>query len=660
MISLYYNRKIGRYMRQLIFVFSRVILWMFFVSIGVWLFPLQSYAADQEKDFYDMNLKELVKVKMSVASKRQEQPHEAPGIVNIITNEEILLYGGKSLYEVLSRLPDTFGIVSPALRDNSMGIRGQTSRIDNHTLLLIDNRPFRESYSGGINQQIYRAFPIDIIDRIEIIRGPGSVLYGSNAFAGVINIVTKKGKRDSGTKLSSSYGSDQTWQVNGANYSHSGDLSTTCGVKIYQSDGFKVKGFDSNGVYGQGKFGHKTNGVFIGGEYKDFTLTAFRAESNEDSFAPSTTWPIGKYDKDSTLINMGYKKQVNESLKIEFDAEYLGFNQDYIDKLILVDNDDLILDLMADWEISDKISMQFGYTFYRIDGEFVSYGSSANYEYDTNSSYVQLDYRLGQGSKIVIGVQLDKVEKVKSNYSPRVGIIHQFNDDWGTKLLFAKAFRAASAFEKFLNIPGVLVGDPNLLPEKIRTSEWQLFYRSKNNQSAITVFQSKITKIIDNDPITHIYTNQIHVDSEGVTLETKQQLPANIELMSSLSYQETDSKDRRNFFGAPKMLFKLGVSYKTENFDIGLFNSNIGKRYPHPSSIERNPKAKRYNLLTLNSNFYLKNIFPKLGLEDSVFSVYGYNLLNEKIHGIAVIGGITNTMPVDSGRSIHGTISFSF
>lgn len=77
--------------------------------------------------------------------------------------------------------------------DNAVSIRGDLlTQNDNHRLVLINGRPFRDVLESGLNSSIYLAFPVDAIDHIEIIRGPGSVLYGSNAYTGVINVVTKR------------------------------------------------------------------------------------------------------------------------------------------------------------------------------------------------------------------------------------------------------------------------------------------------------------------------------------------------------------------------------------------------------------------------------------------------------------------------------------
>ena len=86
-------------------------------------------------------------------------------------------------------------VVAPA--HNVPAVRGDLpTHTNNHTLLLINGRPVRESNSGGWNFPVYMAYPIDMIERIEFVRGPGSVLYGTNAYTGVINVITKEGRNE--------------------------------------------------------------------------------------------------------------------------------------------------------------------------------------------------------------------------------------------------------------------------------------------------------------------------------------------------------------------------------------------------------------------------------------------------------------------------------
>src|SRR5205085_1330753 len=104
--------------------------------------------------------------------------------------------------------PSTQMMSSHLLPQAKVSIRGlMTSHSDNHVLVLINGRPFRDALGYYSNVAVYTAFPVDLIERIEIVRGPGSVLYGSGAVAGVINIVTREPAKPMSVSVSGGGGS---------------------------------------------------------------------------------------------------------------------------------------------------------------------------------------------------------------------------------------------------------------------------------------------------------------------------------------------------------------------------------------------------------------------------------------------------------------------
>jgi outer membrane receptor for ferrienterochelin and colicins len=182
------------------------------------VFSVQVVAA-QSFDSPDPSIQEMLKLdieelSVSVASKRNESISEAPGIITVITAEEIEKFGGNNLGDVLSRLPNTYRYATTQLRDNSTAIRGQQINFsDNKSLILLNGRPMRDSLTGGHNMAFYRAIPLEIIERIEMVRGPGSVLYGTNASAGAINVITKNPEEYHANQISGGYGIDNTSQA---------------------------------------------------------------------------------------------------------------------------------------------------------------------------------------------------------------------------------------------------------------------------------------------------------------------------------------------------------------------------------------------------------------------------------------------------------------
>ncbi len=183
---------------------ASILMLLIFFSICSQLFAEQT-AAGKQNDLFDMSLKELMDVEVgtvTTASKYEQKTTEAPSSVTIITAEEIELYGWRTLADVLRSVKGFYTSYDRAYEH--LGVRGfclpgdENSRV----LILLDGFRMNENVRGhsGIGEDFL--LDVDLIDRIEIVRGPGSSLYGANAIFGVINIITKKGKDIDGFEIS--------------------------------------------------------------------------------------------------------------------------------------------------------------------------------------------------------------------------------------------------------------------------------------------------------------------------------------------------------------------------------------------------------------------------------------------------------------------------
>ena len=130
-------------------------------------------------EMLDISFSDLLEMDVSVASKSLESINDATGIITVISKKEIEGYASNNLGDILNRITGVIKLSANVFENNELAFRGQTfTPYDNHTLILLNGRPIRDPNSGGLNSTIYTSFPISIIDHIEIIRGPGSVLFG--------------------------------------------------------------------------------------------------------------------------------------------------------------------------------------------------------------------------------------------------------------------------------------------------------------------------------------------------------------------------------------------------------------------------------------------------------------------------------------------------
>lgn len=149
--------------------------------------------AEEEEDYSDLSLADLLDIPVTTASKTEQSADMAPGIISVITKDDIRASGARSLGDVLNMVP---GITVGRSLQNGFNItlyfRGSYSLNGEDVLILKDGKRMNDAYTGG-GTTFIPDFPVGNIKQIEIIRGPGSALYGANAFVGVVNIITEQG-----------------------------------------------------------------------------------------------------------------------------------------------------------------------------------------------------------------------------------------------------------------------------------------------------------------------------------------------------------------------------------------------------------------------------------------------------------------------------------
>ncbi len=171
---------------------------------AIFAFPCRAQTNNADIEFFEfekLTLEESINIKTSVTTKSAVSARNAPGIVTIITREEIQNIGARDLFDILRLVPGfEFGLdIQGIIGIGSRGIWGQEGKI----LVLLDGQPYNDlGYAGT---QIDR-IPVEHIERMEVIRGPGSVVYGGNAELAVISIITRGSNEKKGLQTTGLYG----------------------------------------------------------------------------------------------------------------------------------------------------------------------------------------------------------------------------------------------------------------------------------------------------------------------------------------------------------------------------------------------------------------------------------------------------------------------
>lgn len=179
-----------------------------------------SAAAQEEVSPADMDLEQLLEVQVAVATGFAQPLTQAPAVASVITAEEIEEMGATDLDEVLETVPGLHvGLSTARGLDPVYGIRGIQASTSSQVLILVNGVPITQLLNGG--PLLGFQLPVTAIARVEVIRGPGSAVNGADAFAGVINVITKAAADLDGTEAglrAGSFGTRELWLTHGATY----------------------------------------------------------------------------------------------------------------------------------------------------------------------------------------------------------------------------------------------------------------------------------------------------------------------------------------------------------------------------------------------------------------------------------------------------------
>jgi len=277
---------------------------------------------NDDVDLRGLTIEELLEVEIEVASKRARPLRISPGIVTVLDRDEILASGARDLIDLLRTLP-AFGFAADVEGVVGIGVRGVWAH-EGKVLLLLDGQEMNERMFSTI--PFGRHFPIEQIERIEVMRGPGSVIHGGYAELAVINVITasatgaREGARVAGRVGSMDSASEQSIDLS-AHRSWGGNLELSAGISA---------------------------------------LRGLRSDRTYTDFAGSSFAMAGRSDLQPTLVNIGLRWR---ELRLRAIHDHYRTETRDGDDLVLpradrMDFDTTILDAQLDLELSDGLRLQ--------------------------------------------------------------------------------------------------------------------------------------------------------------------------------------------------------------------------------------------------------------------------------------------------------------
>ena len=479
----------------------------------------QSYSIKENIDYlHTLSLSELLSTQVVSSTKTKFSLNEAPSIITVYTDEDIRTLGVDTLSDVLWTVAGV-QVQESANNRKVVWFRGVQHEFDNKLALYIDGVPFRDMFGGF---RIDNEIPLEAVKRIEIIRGPGSALYGANAFSGVISIFTYKPGEHEGKKVKLSYGEDQTKtayfyvdeKVLGGHISLEG--------KFYDSDGQK-RLYDKTGVTNPRRASQslkymRLKTLLPGNEWQfNVSVNHFDNERIDkqyyrenmrhyESIQASVDYNH-RFTEGSGIHAVAYYTQADrEEPEYKYKLSYgvrdeLYSSKNFIDNTklsginITLDHQANKHSLVGGIEIQQE-ELKDSYYIQNMTGEIKSFVINPLYQnhFTTKrySLFLQDTYKFNDNTSLTAGIRYDKLDVFDNQLTWRLGLVHQLNKKWFTKLLFGTAYRAPSLLE-YVRAP---IDKPLPRVETMKTIEAQLGWQDRKARYTLTAFRNEYKDFI--------------------------------------------------------------------------------------------------------------------------------------------------------------------
>ncbi|MDC3191882.1 TonB-dependent receptor [Pseudoalteromonas elyakovii] len=516
--------------------------------------PLVANATD-EQDLFSLSFEDLLNVQVDIASKTSETLSSVPSTMSLFSRKQIQALGVDNAYEVMNFVPgmqstrgDWVGAVP---KDHARGVYLDSGNV----LVMINGERVNESSFGKAS--VYMPYiPIEIIEKIEFIRGPGSALYGSNAFLGVMNIVTSKERN-----------ALQLVVGNNGRYGATGQFNTSLSddTALFASFSYDQKDGES---YPQGvKDPLEALYLEAGVDYKKLQLRARYNETSLDEFLNLAGYSTqNQHTSDNTFVGVKYNWINNDKLKLDSSYSYSKHN---ISSAGLIAAFDDIPDFLLGpaWQTTDsKFETELSYQFENqwqlaagieyaeakqveagvrtnyyddesmlviIDPAYYQQGivtvmdfpefASLKYTFETYSAYGQLKIPYSDALTLFVGARYDDVKDIDSKLSPRLAGVYVINPEHTVKVQYGESFRTPVTNELFSN-DDVTVGNPSLRSESVKTTELVWHYQTSELQANAVLFYNELNDFINIEPTQSndalfTFTNSFNTQNSGIELD---------------------------------------------------------------------------------------------------------------------------------------------
>ncbi len=645
--------------------------WILLLSFSI---PLGAVAQTD----LDSTLEDLLDIKSSIAAKREMTPRESPGILTLVTREDIVRSGARDLAEILTLFVPGFNFASDVenvVGLNVRGIWGDEGRV----LLLMDGMEMHEELFG--TTQFGNHYPAEIIEKVEVIRGPGSVIYGGNAQIGVVNVVTRAAdhpqmvvaERYSGLESSASH-NNFTAGIGQNHETFKYDIMATTGHGNRSQ--FKYTDTNLNEYDTKDKIHLDPTIVNFGLTYGDFSARGIFDRYNTTHLQLHSVFPPGTQPYEESFENHSfqaqYKGKVSDTLTIT--PRYL-YRETYpyrvnADSALSKYSERSLLGVTGDYRMTDEFGLLGGVEWSTVKIKMKeNWAAEPPFNYGKKElsdefvvAFAESNLKTEIGN-LTAGARFEKPNNYRSALVPRLSLTRAW-EHWHYKAMVSQSYRAPGYI-----LPNRTVTQEDELKSEVATN-YEFEVGHKFNENLFMVFN--FFDISIKDPLYYIvdpsgsggYDNAGTVGSTGAEAELKYRL-ARFDAMVNLAYHQRAHAEENNygvpkettyFYGVPQIRLNSMVGYRFTN-DFGVYPSisYYGKRYGLVGAGGDTTKIEEASPTTvMNINFRYTNLFME-GIEASAGIM---NITDENIKIYQAYNGGFAAIP-GLGRAYNVMVSYT-